>query len=108
MPRFDDVTTRLGLLTTVPHGMPPDYCSYRTMYAAGAAWGDVNGDGKLDLFVPRGNLPAQLFINRGKTGFRNEARARGVAGDGTYAIGATFADVNNDGHPDLYVTRGWR
>ena len=34
--------------------------------------------------------------------------ARGAsAGDGTYAIGATSADVNNDGDPDLYVTRGW-
>ena len=85
--------------------MPPDYCSYRTMYAAGAAWGDVNGDGKLDLFVARGNLPAKLFINRGRPGFRDEARARGVAGDGRYALGATFADVDNDGDRDLYVAR---
>jgi hypothetical protein len=106
VPVFSDVTTRLGLLTSVPHGIELNLCSHRTMYAAGAAWGDVNGDGKLDLFVPRGNLPAQLFINRGKASFRDEARARGVAGDGTYAVGATFADVDSDGDRDLYVARG--
>jgi enediyne biosynthesis protein E4 len=96
---FQDVTAKLGLATTVP--MPLSCVGQ----SAGAAWGDVNGDGKLDLFLPRGNEPAELFINHGKRGFVDEARARGVAGDGTYEFGAAFADYNNDGSPDLYVTR---
>jgi hypothetical protein len=95
---FEDVSPRLGLGGLVPEGL----CF---MQVAGAAWGDVNGDGKLDLFFPRGNQPAALFVNRGKQGFVDEASARGVAGDGTLTYGAVFADYDNDGHPDLYLTR---
>jgi hypothetical protein len=95
---FEDVSTRLGLGGLVPEA--PCF-----MQTAGAAWADVNGDGKLDLFFPRGNQPAKLFINQGKRGFVDEAAARGVAGDGTMTYGAVFADYDNDGHPDLYVTR---
>ena len=98
VPVFKDVTVGLGLAAPTPQHV----C---TMQDAGAAWADVNGDGKLDLFVARGSQPAELFINRGKRGFVNEAAARGVAGDGTFEYGGVFADYNNDGHPDLYVVR---
>ncbi len=95
---FQDLAPRLGIAAPTP-GHP---C---TMQVAGAAWADVNRDGKLDLFLPRGKDRAMLFINRGKRGFVDEATARGVAGDGTFEYGAVFADYDNDGDPDLFVTR---
>ena len=98
VPVFQQVTAKLGLAASTP----PHVC---TMQDAGAAWADVNGDGKLDLFLPRGNQQAALFINRGKAGFVDQAAARGVAGDGMFEFGAVFADYNNDGRPDLYVVR---
>ena len=95
-PRFEDVTKRAGLTTT----MPTPSCG---QFANGAAWGDVNGDGAPDLFLTRLSDPAQLFVSDGKGGFQEEAAARGVAV--TDAIGAAFADYDNDGRPDLYIAR---
>ena len=89
---FEDVTDRAGVADTVG-------------WKSGVTMADVNGDGKLDLFLTRGSAPPALYINHGKAGFRNEAAARGVAGDGTPEYGAVFADYDNDGRPDLYITR---
>jgi hypothetical protein len=96
---FQDVSAKLR----IPAPTPKAPCG--TMQAAGAAWADVNRDGRLDLFLPRGTEPAMLLINRGTRGFVNQASARGVVGDGKLEYGAVFADYDNDGDPDLYVTR---
>ena len=63
----------------------------------------MNGDGRLDLLVTRLNQPLQLFINHAASGFVDEAAARGVDNGGRTALGASFADYDNDGHPDLFV-----
>lgn len=66
VPVFKDVTAKLGLTTT----LPDDPCGE---WSSGAAWADVNGDGRLDLYVTRLGLPPQLFINHGAAGFQDEA-----------------------------------
>jgi FG-GAP-like repeat/ASPIC and UnbV len=96
VPVFRDATRRAGLRTL----MPPPACG---RWAAGAAWGDVNGDGYLDLFVPNRAGPSQLWINDGRGHFRDEAALRGVARAGPSPTGASFVDYDNDGHPDLFV-----
>jgi len=97
VPRFADVTRGLGLATD----LPTTTCG---RWSNGAAWGDVDRNGTLDLYVTRGVLPAQLFVNRGKAGFVEEGGARGVSGGGTVALGAVFADYDNDADQDLLVT----
>jgi hypothetical protein len=95
-PVFDDDTAEAGLTTSVG----PSQCGG---WAAGAAWGDVNGDGFPDLFLPRGNDPAQLWINDEAGHFTEEAAARGVADGSGVGMGAVFADYDNDGDQDLFV-----
>ena len=97
VPRFEDVTAQAGLDTTIGQSM----CG---AWAAGAAWADVDADGDLDLYVPRGNDPAQLWINDGTGHFTEEAAARGVDDLGASGLGAVFADYDNDGDQDLYVS----
>jgi hypothetical protein len=72
----------------------------RWSYAA--AFSDVNGDGRPDLYVANDFGEKALFVNRG-TRFEDEAAARGVidAGNG---MGADFGDYDNDGVLDLSVT----
>ncbi len=70
----------------------------------GAATGDVDGDGDLDLFVAAygANL---LFDNLGDGSFREVAAERGVA-DPAWGSSAAFADVEGDGDLDLVVGNG--
>lgn len=96
VPRFRDVTGSRGAETTL---LGNDQCGE---WSAGAAWADIEGDGDLDLFVPRKNHYAHMWVNESGT-FVDEALPRGVRGTGGTALGAVFADYDNDSDPDLYV-----
>lgn len=99
LPRFRDVTDAVGL--TAVHQAPVERISCN--FAAGAAWGDIDGDGDLDLYLPHHMAPGQLWVNQGGT-FTLEAAARGADNDGAIGLGAVFVDYDNDGDQDLYVT----
>lgn len=96
LPTFQDVTQQAGVTTSVPDASCGDFVT-------GAAWGDVNRDGWLDLFVARIGLPSQLFVNDGHGHFTDQAAQYGVQVTG--ATAAVFADFNGDGRDDLYVVR---
>ena len=76
----------------------------------GAAWGDVDNDGDLDLFVTTvGDTRHYLFVNDGGV-FTEQGIERGVAvdtGDRRIGFSASFGDYDRDGYLDLHVTE-WR
>ena len=72
----------------------------------GAAAGDVDGDGRYDIFVPSSTRNF-LYRNRGDGSFSEEAEARGLAAPAG-GTGVAFFDVDNDGDQDLLVAHvGW-
>jgi len=77
-------------------------------YGLGVVPEDYNKDGFLDLFVANDETPNVLFHNRGDGTFKDVALITGVAynadGDTEAGMGVDFADYDNDGDPDLYVT----
>ena len=92
---FTDVTLRAGLGSRHP--------------TQTAVWSDLDRDGWLDLYVgneTRGEAdhPAELFMNNGDGTFREVAVASGVAAVG-FIKGVDAGDIDNDGLPDLYVSR---
>ncbi|MFQ6009211.1 MAG: FG-GAP-like repeat-containing protein, partial [Candidatus Zixiibacteriota bacterium] len=85
--------------------------------AWGVAWGDMDNDGDLDLFVTQPTVPAnpyRLFRNNGNGTFTDIYSLSNVIVDrwidessfGDPGQAATWTDYNNDGKLDLYVTNG--
>jgi hypothetical protein len=106
---FDDVTELAGLLSFHP--------------AQTASWADYDNDGLLDLFIgvqssavpyfevplyqafprPR-EQPCKLYHNNGDGTFAEVSSEAGLELVG-YVQGAVWGDYNNDGLPDLFVSR---
>ena len=85
--RFTDVTEGSGL--------------YARSYGMGVAAGDVDNDGRVDLY--RTALgPNQLFRNNGDGTFTDVTGQAGV-GDPRWSVSASFADLDRDGWLDLFV-----
>ena len=105
-------------------------------YSTGSAFGDYDRDGDLDLFIghyirlwrehrstipcvwklmpimcgPRGMLPDTdvFYRNNGDGTFTDVTEEVGLVGDPLYALGAVFADFNEDGWPDIFVANDCR
>jgi len=73
--------------------------------AGGVAAGDYDNDGYPDLFFA-GSEGSKLYRNTGHGAFEDVTARAGLGGEKTrYSQGAVFADYNNDGCLDLYITR---
>ncbi len=71
----------------------------------GSAWGDYDKDGDLDIVAVGTYQPHALYRNNGDGTFTDVAEDAGIA-DPRGGWGSLFADYNNDGYIDLYITRG--
>jgi hypothetical protein len=112
--RWSDESRRRGRLLRNDGGVFADVTQasgLRAESADGMAWGDFDGDGDLDLFVPRGHhhgndtprrLRNRLYRNLGGGSFDEIAQQTGVA-ENRNSEDAVFADFDNDGDLDLYV-----
>ena len=74
------------------------------MNGAGLAAGDYDGDGLCDLYFCHKEGSNALYRNRGDWTFEDVTAGAGVACADQSSTGATFADLNGDGHLDLLVT----
>jgi len=122
-PAFADVTPASGLSWVVGYTQPAFSTGWVELVAAtfgGAAAGDCDGDGDVDLFITYGDTdgngpggPNRLFLNQLDAGgvlqFTERGAMAGVAntrGDGLgndRHSGPTFADMDGDGDLDLFL-----
>lgn len=70
---------------------------------AGVCLGDVDEDGRVDVFLARTALPNTLYRNLGDWRFADVTAAAGVGAPGRHSTGCAFADLDGDGHLDLIL-----
>ena len=72
--------------------------------SVGAAWGDYNNDGFMDLFVANAsNQNNNLYKNNGNGTFTAITNSP-IVSDSGHTHGANWVDIDNDGDLDLYAT----
>ena len=104
--QFSDHVAESGI--TFKHQIVDD--AGRTYKAAhydhgnGLAVADVDGDGLLDIYFVNQVGGNQLWRNTGGGKFENITSTAGVAVPDRISVSASFADIDNDGDADLYVT----
>jgi len=73
-------------------------------HGCGVAVGDYNGDGHDDIYFLNQLGPNALYRNKGDGTFVDVTSEMGLALADRVCVGGTFADYDNDGDQDLYVT----
>ena len=73
-------------------------------HGTGVAAADVDGDGRTDLYFVSQLGTNELWRNLGGGRFENITARAGVGLTDRICVAASFADVDNDGDADLFVT----
>jgi hypothetical protein len=73
-------------------------------HGAGVAVGDYDGDGHDDIYLVNQLGRNALYHNKGDGTFEDVTDKAGVGLGDRICVAATFADYDNDGHQDLFVT----
>jgi hypothetical protein len=92
---FTDVTDRAGVGRADGHGF-------------GVVAADLNGDGRIDLYVANDMNPNFLYLNKGDGTFEDVTLSSGAAFDergmAQSSMGVDAEDCDGDSRPELFVT----
>jgi hypothetical protein len=103
---FTDRATESGI-TFVHHSVEDAGKHYKAVHydhGNGIAVADVDGDGLYDIYFVNQVGGNELWKNLGGGRFRNITQEAGVALADRISVTASFADTDNDGDQDLFVT----
>jgi hypothetical protein len=81
-----------------------DYKPVHYDHGTGIAVADVDGDGLYDIYFVNQVGGNELWKNLGGGKFKNITKEAGVGLPGRIGVTASFADIDNDGTQDLFVT----
>jgi hypothetical protein len=106
-PGFREIAPEAGLdfhMTFLPGEQGETFKINLYDHGCGVAVGDYDSDGRDDIYFTNQVGGNALFRNLGDGKFADVTASMGVALDDRICVAATFADYDNDGDQDLFVT----
>lgn len=107
--KVSSTTSGLNFSNQITHDLKTKFnlFDYDFFYnGAGVGIEDINNDGLKDIFFTGNQMPNKLFLNKGNLQFEDITETANINTGKNWSNGVTFADVNNDGWIDIYVSQG--
>ncbi len=95
--------TGVDLINPIIKDHPMAYLYASAMGCGGVAVGDIDNDGRPDLFFTGGPVANRLYRQTGDLVFEDITSQAKVGGKGAWSTGAAIVDIDNDGDLDIYV-----
>ncbi len=73
---------------------------------SGVGIADINNDGLKDVFLCANQANNRLYLNKGNLTFEDITQTSNINTNKAWSSGVTFADINQDGWIDIYVSQG--
>lgn len=101
---MDSTATGIDFNNAVEDGSLENSFLFRNFYnGGGVAIGDINNDGKPDVFFTSNAGANKLYLNKGAWKFEDISDKAGIIKDDKWNTGVAMADINADGWLDIYV-----
>ena len=96
--------TGIDFNNKVEDGKTENSFLFRNFYnGGGVAIGDINNDGKADVFFTSNMGDNKLYLNKGNWQFEDITPNTGFRQDSMWSTGVVLVDINHDGWLDIYV-----
>lgn len=95
--------TGIDLVIPIDTSHPMRRAYFSSSACGGVAIGDLNLDGKPDVFATSGPGANALYLQTGDLRFENVAEGLGLTGGSNWGVHAVLVDIDNDGDLDIYI-----
>lgn len=96
--------TGINFSNTVTETKDFNILTYHNFYnGGGVAIGDINNDGKPDIYFSSNQQQGKLYLNKGNWKFEDISEHSKIKSSHKWHTGVTMVDINADGWLDIYI-----